>query len=138
VPRSGRRPNSGSCGESGGYPTICKGRYSCSAQAEPYYAFEEPRSLNLSALLPELMRAGVTALKIEGRQRSRAYVKQVVGAFRRAVEVLVLPRLQRPEEQHDAERAKAESHTPALRVRPWQTCRDRHEDRGREDRGHER
>lgn len=77
------------CGESGGYPTICKGRYSCSAQAEPYYAFEEPRSLNLSALLPELMRAGVTALKIEGRQRSRAYVKEVVGAFRRAVDEIM-------------------------------------------------
>ena len=77
------------CGESGGYPTICKGRYSCSAHAEPYYAFEEPRSLNLSALLPELMRAGVTALKIEGRQRSRAYVKEVVGAFRRAVDEIM-------------------------------------------------
>jgi len=77
------------CGESGGYPTICKGRYSCSAQAEPYYAFEEPRSLNLSALLPELMRAGVTALKIEGRQRSRAYVREVVGAFRRAVDEIM-------------------------------------------------
>lgn len=74
------------CGENGGYPTICKGRYFCAAQPEPYYAFEEPRSLNLSALLPELMRAGVTALKIEGRQRSRAYVKEVVGAFRRAVD----------------------------------------------------
>lgn len=77
------------CGESGGYPTICKGRYSCAAQAEPYYAFEEPRSLNLSALLPELMRAGVTALKIEGRQRSRAYVRQVVGEFRRAVDEIM-------------------------------------------------
>ena len=80
------------CGESGGYPTICKGRYSCSAHAEPYYAFEEPRSLNLSALLPDLMRAGVTALKIEGRQRSRAYVKEVVGAFRRAVDDIMAGR----------------------------------------------
>lgn len=80
------------CTESGGYPTICKGRYSCAAQAEPYYAFEEPCSLNLSALLPELMRAGVTALKIEGRQRSRAYVKEVVGAFRRAVDDIMAGR----------------------------------------------
>jgi len=80
------------CGENGGYPTICKGRYSCSAHAEPYYAFEEPRSLNLSALLPDLMRAGVTALKIEGRQRSRAYVKEVVGAFRRAVDDIMAGR----------------------------------------------
>lgn len=78
-----------SCSESAGYPTICKGRYSCAAQSEPYYAFEEPVSLNLSALLPELMRAGVTALKIEGRQRSRAYVKSVVTAFRNAVDGLM-------------------------------------------------
>jgi len=72
--------------ESAGYPTICKGRYLCAAQSDSYYAFEEPVSLNLSALLPDLMRAGVTALKIEGRQRSRAYVKSVVSAFRQAVD----------------------------------------------------
>lgn len=74
------------CGESAGYPTICKGRYTCGARTDPYYAFEEPVTLNLSALLPDLMRAGVTALKIEGRQRSRAYVKAVVSAFRKAVD----------------------------------------------------
>jgi collagenase-like PrtC family protease len=75
--------------ENAGYPTICKGRYLCSAQKLPYYAFEEPVSLNLSALLPDLMRAGVTALKIEGRQRSRAYVRSVVSAFRKAVDDLM-------------------------------------------------
>ncbi len=74
------------CGETAGYPTICKGRYSCAPKPAPYYAFEEPVSLNLSALLPDLMRAGVTALKIEGRQRSRAYVRAVVSAFRAAVD----------------------------------------------------
>ena len=74
------------CGESAGYPTICKGRYLCAGKSEGYYAFEEPLTLNLSALLPDLMRAGVTALKIEGRQRSRAYVKAVVSAFRKAVD----------------------------------------------------
>lgn len=81
-----------SCGESAGYPTICKGRYSCNARPIPYYAFEEPVTLNLSALLPDLMRAGVTALKIEGRQRSRAYVKAVVMAFRKAVDDIELGR----------------------------------------------
>ncbi|MCK9920120.1 U32 family peptidase [Microbacteriaceae bacterium K1510] len=80
------------CGESAGYPTICKGRYRCGVKAEGYYAFEEPVSLNLSALLPDLMRAGVTALKIEGRQRSRAYVKDVVSAFRKAVDELMIGR----------------------------------------------
>ena len=73
------------CGEQTGYPTICKGRYNTS-QKYDYYAFEEPVSLNLTRLLPDLMRAGVTALKIEGRQRSRAYVKAVVSAFRQAVD----------------------------------------------------
>jgi len=80
------------CGENAGYPTICKGRYTCKANADPYYAFEEPVSLNLSALLPDLMKAGVTALKIEGRQRSRAYVKDVVSAFRKAVDELMAGR----------------------------------------------
>jgi len=80
------------CGENAGYPTICKGRYLCSAKPDAYYAFEEPISLNLSALLPDLMRAGVTALKIEGRQRSRAYVKAVVSAFRKAVDAIMVNR----------------------------------------------
>ena len=79
-------------GENAGYPTICKGRYWCSPKTNAYYAFEEPVSLNLSALLPDLMRAGVTALKIEGRQRSRAYVKMVVSAFRKAVDDLLAGR----------------------------------------------
>ncbi len=78
-----------SCTEKAGYPTICKGRYLTPAHDGPYYAFEEPVSLNLAALLPELMAAGVNALKIEGRQRSRAYVKAVVGAFRRAVDAVM-------------------------------------------------
>jgi putative protease len=79
-------------GENAGYPTICKGRYLCDVKSGGYYAFEEPVSLNLSALLPDLMRAGVTALKIEGRQRSRAYVKAVVSAFRKAVDDLMAGR----------------------------------------------
>lgn len=79
-----------SAGENAGYPTICKGRYRAQCRGEePYYAFEEPLSLNLTPLLPDLMRAGVTALKIEGRQRSRAYVQAVVSAFRRAIDSLM-------------------------------------------------
>ncbi len=75
-----------SCEESSGYPTICKGRYICGHRNHAYYAFEEPVSLNLAALLPDLIRIGVNALKIEGRQRSRAYVRSVVSAFRKAVD----------------------------------------------------
>lgn len=72
--------------EKAGYPTICKGRYSAPHRLEGYYAFEEPISLNLSRLLPELIQAGVHAFKIEGRQRSKSYVRNVVRAFRAAVD----------------------------------------------------
>ena len=78
-------------GENAGYPTICKGRYNTDHK-QSYYAFEEPVSLNLTGLLPELMRAGVTALKIEGRQRSRSYVRAVVSAYRQAIDAYMAGR----------------------------------------------
>ncbi len=74
--------------ENAGYPTICKGRYTTPHRSDGYYAFEEPISLNLARLLPELIKAGVNAFKIEGRQRSRAYVREVVGSFRQAIDAI--------------------------------------------------
>ena len=71
-------------GENAGYPTVCKGRYR--ANGEAYYALEEPTSLNTLDLLPELRAAGVSAIKIEGRQRSPAYVKQVTAVWRAAID----------------------------------------------------
>lgn len=75
-----------SCSENPGYPTICKGRYYAAHKPEGYYAFEEPISLNLAELLPDLVKAGVDAFKIEGRQRSKAYVQKVVSSWRRAID----------------------------------------------------
>jgi len=72
--------------EAAGYPTLCKGRFRAGGQAS--YLFEEPTSLNAASMLSELAAAGVTALKIEGRQRGRAYVAQVVAAFRRAADAV--------------------------------------------------
>ncbi len=74
-------------GEAAGYPTLCKGRFSAN-NGKPDYLFEEPTSLSTLAILPDLAAAGVRALKIEGRQRGRAYVAQVVAAFRRAVDAV--------------------------------------------------
>ncbi len=48
--------------------------------------FEDPVSLDAASLIPQLAEAGVTALKIEGRQRSRAYTVAVVGGFRAALD----------------------------------------------------
>ncbi len=73
-------------GEPAGYPTLCKGRFR--ANGAESHLFEEPVSLNAVTLLPQLARAGVAALKIEGRQRSRAYVTAVVHTFRKALDAL--------------------------------------------------
>ncbi len=70
--------------EPAGYPTLCKGRFIAADKAS--YLFEEPTSLNTLAILPDLIKAGVTAFKIEGRQRGRAYVAAVVQAFRQGVD----------------------------------------------------
>jgi collagenase-like PrtC family protease len=67
-----------------GYPTLCKGRFEVGGTRD--YAIEEPTSLNTLALLPELMRLGVKAIKIEGRQRSAAYVQQVTTVWRQAID----------------------------------------------------
>ena len=71
-------------GEQAGYPTICKGRFAVGEHT--YYAIEEPTSLNTLALLPQLQQAGVKAIKIEGRQRSPAYVGQVTKVWREALD----------------------------------------------------
>jgi len=70
--------------ENTGYPTICKGRYEVGGHT--FYAIEEPTSLNTLEILPELMAAGVKAVKIEGRQRSPAYVAMVTRVWRQAIE----------------------------------------------------
>ncbi|MCK5167161.1 MAG: U32 family peptidase [Rhodospirillaceae bacterium] len=76
--------NSFAPGEPAGYPTLCKGRFS--ANGKTSYLFEDPVSLNAASILPELAAAGVTGLKIEGRQRGKAYIAEVVSSFRRAVD----------------------------------------------------
>ncbi|TQV84413.1 ubiquinone anaerobic biosynthesis protein UbiU [Aliikangiella coralliicola] len=72
--------------ENAGYPTLCKGRFEVHGQVE--HALEEPTSLNTMDILPQLESAGVAAIKIEGRQRSPAYVTQVTRAWRQAIDSL--------------------------------------------------
>lgn len=71
-------------GENASYPTLCKGRFEVAG--ENYYAIEEPTSLNTLELLPKLIEMGVRAVKIEGRQRSPAYVAQVTKVWRDAID----------------------------------------------------
>lgn len=70
-------------GEAAGYPTLCKGRFEIADDKS--YAFEDPVSLDVMDQIDALREAGVSALKIEGRQRGKAYVAEVVFTLRRAL-----------------------------------------------------
>ena len=88
--------------ENAGYPTLCKGRFEVGG--ETYYAIEEPSSLNALELLPQLAAIGVAAIKIEGRQRSPAYVAEVTRVWRAAID-------------------ECSANAPRFSARPqWKTC----------------
>ena len=70
--------------ETAGYPTLCKGRFAVGENI--FHALEEPVSLNPLALTPQLSAIGIKAIKLEGRQRSPAYVAQVVAVWRSALD----------------------------------------------------
>jgi putative protease len=70
--------------EKAGYPVVCKGRFTVADST--YHALEEPTSLNTLELLPQLLQAGIVAIKIEGRQRSVAYVSKVAQVWREAID----------------------------------------------------
>jgi len=72
--------------ERAGYPTVCKGRFQVGGKT--LHALEEPVSLNTLDLLPRLAACGISAVKIEGRQRSPAYVATVTRIWREAIDRL--------------------------------------------------
>ncbi|HEX2009371.1 MAG TPA: peptidase U32 family protein [Roseateles sp.] len=104
-----------------GYPTLCKGRFEVMGRRD--YAIEEPTSLNTLAVLPELMRIGVRAIKIEGRQRSPAYVEQVTRVWRQAIDAAAAaPDRYRVEPAWTAalgHLAEGQQHTLGAYDRPW-------------------
>jgi len=108
--------------EPAGYPTLCKGRFVVGDNV--FHALEEPTSLNAVSLLAELSRAGVRAVKVEGRQRSPAYVAQVTRAMRAAVDASLRDNGATTDIGH-AERlldhiAEGRTHTLGAYHRPWQ------------------
>jgi len=107
--------------ENAGYPTLCKGRFSVAD--ETFYALEEPTSLNTLEILPDLMKMGVSGIKIEGRQRSPAYVAQVTQVWRQAIDQCH-DNIQRysvhPAWMADLNRvAEGQQHTLGAYHRPW-------------------
>ncbi|TRX56891.1 peptidase U32 family protein [Thalassomonas sp. M1454] len=71
-------------GENAGYPTLCKGKFK--VEDNLYHALEEPTSLNTIDIIPELAKANIASVKIEGRQRSPAYVATVTRLWRKAID----------------------------------------------------
>jgi len=108
--------------EPAGYPTLCKGRFQTCGNT--YYAIEEPTSLNTIALLPELQAIGIEAIKLEGRQRSPAYVARVTQVWRAALDACRQnPDNYRPQDDWLAELTRvSEGSQTTLGAyhRPWQ------------------
>ncbi|ASJ23138.1 ubiquinone anaerobic biosynthesis protein UbiU [Laribacter hongkongensis] len=107
--------------EPAGYPTLCKGRFDVCD--DTYYALEEPTSLNVLDMLPQLIDIGVAALKVEGRQRSPAYVAQATRALRAALDAAAAegPRFSvRPAWQAELGKlAEGQQQTLGAYNRPW-------------------
>jgi len=109
-------------GENAGYPTLCKGSFS--VDSNTVHAMEEPTSLNTLELLPELQKIGVSAIKIEGRQRSPVYVAQVTRVWRAALDACQRdPENYQPQAEWMAELGKVSEGTQTTLgaySRPWQ------------------
>lgn len=103
--------------EPAGYPTLCKGRFEAEGQSS--YLFEEPVSLNAMALLKQLRAAGVTAVKVEGRQRGQAYVSRVAAAFRDAISALDRGEDTAPHEQRLTDLAEGRRETAGAYRKTW-------------------
>jgi putative protease len=108
--------------ESAGYPVICKGRYLVNGKLD--YAIEEPTSLSVLDILPQLVEAGVSAIKVEGRQRSPAYVGQVTKVLRQALDAAEAnPAAYTPRSEWVAQLdkvAEGSTHTLGALDRQWQ------------------
>lgn len=90
---AGRSGNQGACAQP------CRWQYAVMEQKRPgeYLPVSEDehgtyifsaKDLNLMPLLPELVDAGISSLKIEGRMKTEYYVAVVTGAYRRAIDLL--------------------------------------------------
>ncbi|MBA4177578.1 MAG: protease [Leptothrix sp. (in: Bacteria)] len=103
-----------------GYPTLCKGRFEVAGRRD--YAIEEPTSLNSLSVLPQLIEAGVRAIKIEGRQRSPSYVAEVTRVWRAALDLARSDSRYAVQPAWSAELsrwAEGQQHTLGAYDRPW-------------------
>lgn len=84
---TGRSANRGCCAQ------VCRSLYTLADASGRVYARNQPllslRDLNLSRRIPDLIRAGVTSFKIEGRLKNSSYVKNSVRLYRSAIDSFI-------------------------------------------------
>jgi putative protease len=104
------------------YPTLCKGRFQVNGHV--FHAIEEPVSLNILEILPQLVQGGIAAVKLEGRQRSHVYVARVTQIMRAALDAcLADPERYTPDGRWMsalAELSEGSCTTLGAYHRPWQ------------------
>jgi putative protease len=100
-------------GEESSYPTPCKGRYINRATGRTDYAIQDPESLNILEVLPQVLNAGVHSLKLEGRQRGRSYVETVVRTYRQAIDACLEGRYDAAEFRESGLKATFEGLVPS-------------------------
>ncbi|MDR2963140.1 MAG: U32 family peptidase [Bacteroidales bacterium] len=84
----GRSGNRGVCSQ------MCRHKYKVEGLGESFEAYAlSPMDLHLGHKIPELMAAGVTSFKIEGRLKDSAYVKNTTAYFRRILDAEIAKNL---------------------------------------------
>ena len=114
---TGRSANRGACAQS------CRWKYHLTEETRPgeFFPVEEDArgttilssfDLNCMGFLDQLMDAGVTSFKIEGRMKSPFYVATVVSAYRRRIDSLLRGTASAAENELLQRELRAASHRP--------------------------
>lgn len=108
----GRSANRGECAQMCRLPyTLTDSRGNVLANNQHVLSL---RDLNLSEYIPELVSAGVTSFKIEGRLKDAAYVRNITSFYRTVLDALI-------EGQPHLKRASSGTTSPAFRPDPDRT-----------------
>lgn len=85
--QTGRSANRGTCAQICRFPwkLYCNGKYIKTGY------FTSTKDLNTLSHIPEISKARINCIKIEGRLKDAAYVKSVVSAYRRAIDTGICP-----------------------------------------------
>ncbi len=91
----GRSGNRGACAQPCRLPyELLNGEKESILTKEEAYLLS-PKDLNYSEFMKELVEAGVTSFKVEGRMKKVSYVRQVIGAYRHILDTFIVAKTDR-------------------------------------------